>query len=142
MRGISVLIIGAIVLLGLPGHVRAEPPQETLGRRNPYRPLIVPRRGPAGLPALPAEPGGTSLGEAPRIPAKPPETVLDRLAYVGIVYDETEAIAAVSDGDRTWFVRVGDRLEGAAVTAITPHKLTWSRKGRLIVKHLRREGVL
>jgi hypothetical protein len=138
MRGISVLIIGAIVLLGLPGHAQAEPPQETLGRRNPYRPLIGPRREPAGLPALPSDRGGEPAREAPKLL----ETVLDRLAYVGIAYDETEAIAAVSDGDRTWFVRVGDRLEGAAVTSITPHKLTWSRKGRLIVKHLRREGVL
>lgn len=137
MRGIGFLLCGVVVLLGLPALAQeGEPPAEMLGRRNPYRPLVVPKREPASLPALPSE------KETPaRITPKALESVLDRLEYVGIAYDEAEAIAAVSDGERTWFVRMGDRLDGAAVSAITPHKLTWSRKGREIVKHLRREGV-
>lgn len=136
MRGIGFLLCGAVVLVSVPAPAQGEePPTEWLGRRNPYRPLVVPKREPASFPAPPAE------RETPARLTPKPESVLDRLEYVGIAYDETEAIAAVSDGDRTWFVRMGDRLDGAAVSAITPHKLTWSRKGREIVKHLRREGV-
>ncbi|GEM_PF-6706952 len=140
MRGIGILLIGGILsgtshaVAVPPTHAQiADPPAELVGRRNPYRPLIVPQ---SVSSALPAE-------LVPRVKTIPqaPEAVMDRLDYVGIVYDEAEAIAAVSEGERTWFVRLGDRLEGATVTSITPHKLTWNRKGSLIIKHLRREGV-
>lgn len=133
MRWIGVGVIGA--LLGVISPALAEPievPQELQGRRNPFRSLI-------GSNA-PADVTGADSPGSP-LPARKPISVIERLEYVGIAYDEAEAIAAVSDGERTWFVRTGDLLEGAAVTAITPHKLTWKRQGRLVVKHLRREGV-
>jgi YD repeat-containing protein len=129
MRRFGIGIIGLALMTGLPAlAVTVEVPPELQGRRNPYRPLI-------GTPHFPE-----GAGSDP-VPVRKPASALERLEYVGIAYDEAEAIAAVSDGERTWFVRAGDRLEGATVTSITPHKLTWNRNGRLIVKHLRREGV-
>ena len=138
MRVIGFLAVGLMLTLALPAHAEAtQVPDELLGRRNPFRPLIAPQRAPQGLPESPSAPVPSGLSRH----STPPLSVLERLEYVGIAYDEIEAIAAVSDGERTWFVRMGDRLEGAAVSSITPHKLTWSRNGRAIVKHLRREGV-
>jgi len=136
MRTSGILIAGIVVAVSLPLHAETtEPTGEWLGRRNPFRPLIVPQRSALPMPEAPS--GGAT---PPRVET-PPTSVLDRLEYVGIAYDEREAIAAVSDGERTWFVRKGDRLDGATVSSITPNKLTWSRKGRDLVKHLRREGV-
>ena len=138
MRAMGLLAAGLMLAMALPASAETpELPGELLGRRNPFRPLIAPQRAPQ---ALPEPPSGPALPSLPRQEA-PALSVLERLEYVGIAYDASEAIAAVSDGERTWFVRMGDRLEGAAVSSITPHKLTWSRKGRAIVKHLRREGV-
>ena len=138
MRSIGILITGIVMTLSLPVHAEStDPSGEWLGRRNPFRPLIGPQRPSQNLSELPA----VSKPHARPPAAAPALSILDRLEYVGIAYDESEAIAAVSDGERTWFVRKGDRLEGAAVSSITPHKLTWSRKGHDIVKHLRREGV-
>lgn len=138
MGRIGVLVTGMLLVAMLPVHAQTtELPGELLGRRNPYRPLIGAQRAPVVPPSVPSAPDL----QPTRLPSEARASVLDRLAYVGIAYDASEAIAAVSDGERTWFVRKGDRLEGAALTSISPNKLTWSRKGRLIVKHLRREGV-
>lgn len=135
MRFIGLIILAAGLLVPHPVYAEMSAANEVLmGRRNPYLPLITSPRA-SSVPSVGGEPADVAT------PAKAPSSVLDRLEFVGIAYDEAEAIAAVSDGERTWFVRMGDRLEGAAVTAITPHKLTWNRKGRSIVKHLRREGV-
>lgn len=129
MRRFGIGIVGLALMTGLPAlAMTVEAPPELQGRRNPYRPLI-------GAPRVPEAPSSGPFS------VRPLAFALERLEYVGIAYDEAEAIAAVSDGGRTWFVRAGDRLEGATVTSITPHKLTWNRNGRLIVKHLRREGV-
>jgi len=142
MRMIGILMIGIVMAMALPAHAaNTESASELLGRRNPYRPLIAPQRGLEALPELPNAPMQTTVPSIPSRVHAAPVSVLERLEYVGIAYDESEAIAAVSDGERTWFVRKGDRLEGASVSAITPHKLTWTRKGQAIVKHLRREGV-
>ncbi len=138
MRTIGILMTGVVVAMSFPALAAStEPAGELLGRRNPFRPLIGPQRP---VPMLPELPGAAKPPKLPQAETPAP-SVLERLEYVGIAYDETEAIAAVSDGERTWFVRKGDRLEGATVASITPHKLTWNRKGRDIVKHLRREGV-
>ncbi len=116
---------------------------EWLGRRNPYRPLIAPKRQALPLPALP-DPGLPEPG-LPDDPGVRPEArqtpAPARLSYVGLVYDDSEAIAAVSDGRRTRFVRKGDRLDEGTVSSITPQHLTLTRKGRVTLIPLRREGV-
>lgn len=134
-RIICLLPVLALLVWAGPAVAVRELPGELLGRRNPYKPLIMPGTS-QPLPNLPA-PNAPDVRPA-ALPA--PVSALERLQYVGIAYDEAEAIAAVSNGERTWFVRMGDRLDGAVVSAITPHKLTWTRGGRPIVKHLRRES--
>lgn len=134
MRRMAVCLTSLAVLSWLPAHAAGAPEGggEWLGRRNPFRPLIAPRQDVPPMP--PSAPGGLALP----LPAQSREA---EFAYVGLVYDEAEAIAAVSDGQRTRFVRLGDRLDAGTVSAITPQQLTLSRKGRTLVLPMRREGV-
>lgn len=100
-----------------------------LGRRNPYRPLIL------------AAPSGAPSTTTAQPSARTAVSLLERLEFVGVAFDDAEAIAAVSDGERTFFVRKGDRVEGAFVSSITAQQLTLTQSGREIVKPRRQEGV-
>lgn len=132
MRAQGILAIAVALSAGLPADaLPADGARDLLGRRNPFRPLI-------SAPSAPPAEAGLSTAPVPEGVAL--RSKLERLEYVGIVYDASEAIAAVTDGERTWFVRKGDRLEGAVVTEISPQRLVWSRSGRLMTKPLRREG--
>lgn len=132
MWRIGLGIVGWVLVMAFPGWgTTLEAPPELQGRRNPYRPLI-------GEIRLPEVPAADPMPAPVPLPEKTPASAFERLEYVGIAYDEAEAIAAVSNGERTWFVRLGDRFEGASLSSITPQTLTWNRNGRLIVKRLRR----
>lgn len=111
-------------------------PAETskLGRENPYRPLIqkrsatmtfeAPLSGPVGLP--------------PALPVPESRPLMDTLEFVGVAYDNGEAIAAVSVDGKTMLMKKGEQLDGATVMQITPHKLVWRKANRTIIKHIRR----
>lgn len=112
----------------------AEPSMPTLGRANPYRPLILP--GSAVAP--PPEVAPAALPALPQAAPPKPQAILDVLEFVGVAYDGGEAIAAVRVEGRTLLMRKGERLDNAVIQSISPHKLIWRKQNRTIVKHIKR----
>lgn len=93
----------------------------TLGRKNPFRPLLHA-----------SEPLPTYSAPSAPLLAKPPILRRPKLdvAYMGIAYDGDESIAAVRFSGKVRFVRQGETLAGATLNEITPEKLVWKRGKR------------
>lgn len=101
----------------------------TLGRKNPFRPLIH-TSGP--LPALADVPSAPGI-RGPKRTRRPTLAI----AYQGIAYDGDESIAAVGVGGKVRFVRRGETLAGATLETITPEKLVWKKDRRRLETPLR-----
>lgn len=122
------LLIVALLAGALPAAALAPSPAPdpalsavTLGRKNPFRPLL---HASDPIPTF-------SAPSAPLL-AKPPSPRRPKLdvAYMGIAYDGDESIAAVRFRGKVRFVRQGETLAGATLNAITPEKLVWKRGKR------------
>lgn len=121
-RTVASALLPALLLVGLEAAALAAPPQAPmLGRKNPFRPLVLVGAQPmAAAPDLPAPPR----------PAPRPERQDPEIAYLGLAYDGTEAVAAVKVGGKVRFVRRGEEVAGATLQAVSPRKLVWQRGQR------------
>lgn len=142
------LILGVLAIVGA-----AVVPAVEASRPNPYQPLIVPSRAPTPHPT-PVEPSAPQLPELPVIPVLPapqhapvalPLPVVAPVKapspsagvrYVGVAFDAGGALAAVRANGRIYLVRVGDRVAGALVVAVTPTTLTLRQNGKTVTQRL------
>lgn len=104
------------------------------GRKNPFRPLILPR--PSAPPALPA----VTLPSLPPAPASEPalrlRAELAGVEFMGVAYDDDEALAATRIEGQTRFLRVGDRVRGATLLSIAADRIVLKKNGRLLTRRL------
>lgn len=137
---VTACLTGATLLSGLPAGAAPVATETSdaaadtlmLGRKNPFRPLILPNaQQPIAPPSLPA-------GTLPSLPAARPTTLRHPVAYVGLAYDGAEAIAAVRVNGKVRFVRQGEQVEGATLTRISPKRLIWKKNRKRLVSPLRR----
>lgn len=133
------LLPGVLLLMGLPAS--ATPASDdalrsaTLGRKNPFRPLV---QSATQLPTPPGLPAAVPGVIKPARIQRPPQDV----TYLGIAYDGDESVAAVKVQGKVRFVRQGETVTGATLTDITPEKLVWSKNQRRLESPLhRRPGV-
>lgn len=113
-----------------------EPPARTieLGRKNPFRPLVVPLRDDLVAPPVTAMP----LPDAPTAPRPAPSVrpALSELEFRGVAYDEDEALAATRLDGKLRFLRVGDQVAGATLVTIAADHIVLRKNGRLLTKRL------